>query len=62
MKKKRMGLIKYMKITWKNKLVALGLAICGVIPMLFEYDATVFVFFIMIGIPLFFSKENWVEF
>ena len=44
----------------KNKVYSVGLILIGIIPVLIEGDATVLVFFLMIGIPLFFAKENWI--
>lgn len=46
--------------TWKNKLCAIVLLVCGNIGVLLENDATAIVFFAMIAIPLIFAKENWV--
>ncbi len=43
----------------KNKLYALLLVIIGTLSIFIEYDVTFFIFTLMIGIPLFFSKENW---
>lgn len=44
----------------KNKLYALVLILIGVVPILIERDGTFFVFALTIGLPLFFSKENWI--
>ena len=44
----------------KNKIYALILIGLGALSILIEYDATFFVFTSMIGIPLFFAKENWI--
>lgn len=44
----------------KNKVYSVGLILIGIIPVLIEGDATALVFFLMIGIPLFFAKENWI--
>ena len=45
----------------KNKIYAILLILCGIPLMLIEGDATMFVFFCIIGIPLFFSKQNWIN-
>lgn len=47
--------------TLKNKLCALTLLIVGVVPVLMDKDATVLVFSLLLGVPLFFAKENWIE-
>lgn len=44
-----------------NKMMALGLVGIGVVLVLIERDATFLVFGLMVGIPLFFSKKNWIE-
>ncbi len=44
----------------KNKLYAIAIIFLGMSSIPIEYDATVFILSTMIGLPLFFSKENWV--
>lgn len=44
----------------KNKLYALVLILIGVVPILIDQDGTFFIFALMIGLPLFFAKENWI--
>jgi predicted nucleic acid-binding Zn ribbon protein len=44
----------------KNKLYALLLVIIGTLSIFIEYDATFFIFALMIGLPLFFAKENCI--
>ena len=44
----------------RNKLYSVGLILIGIVPILIEKDATALVFFLMIGVPLFFAKENWI--
>ena len=44
----------------KNKLYSVALVSLGALSIPVEYDVTAFVFSLMIGIPLFFSKENWI--
>lgn len=44
----------------KNKLYSLLLIGIGALSILIEYDATFFVFSLMLGVLLFFAKENWI--
>ncbi|HHW90769.1 MAG TPA: hypothetical protein GX745_07715 [Clostridiales bacterium] len=44
----------------KNKLYALVLILIGLVSILIERDGTFFIFALMIGIPLFFAKDNWI--
>ncbi len=44
----------------KNKIYALVLIGIGVLSFLPENDATAFAFTCLIGVPLFFAKENWI--
>lgn len=44
----------------KNKIYALILITIGVISILIEYDGTFFVLSLMLGIPLFFARENQI--
>lgn len=44
----------------KNKLYSVVLMVLGGLSVPIEYDATAFIFTLMVGIPLFFSKENWI--
>lgn len=44
----------------KNKLYSIALISVGALSVPIEWDATAFVFTLMIGIPLFFAKENWI--
>lgn len=53
------GVAWFMK-TFKNKLYAVGLMLCGSVPTFLEQDATALVFIGMIAVPLFFAKENWI--
>lgn len=63
-KRKEGLLIKIMKGLFnrkllKNKLCALSLFLIGYISIhLLEGDCTVFILMLMLGIPVFFSKEN----
>ena len=44
----------------KNKLYALLLVIIGVLSIPIEYDGTFFIFALMLGLHLFFAKDNWI--
>ena len=44
----------------KNKLYSLILIGIGALSVLIEYDGTFFIFTLMLGLPLFFAKENWI--
>ena len=44
----------------RNKLYSLMLILLGALSILIEYDGTFFVFALILGLPLFFAKENWI--
>lgn len=44
----------------KNKLFALIFVAVGLIAIPITHDGTFLAFALMFGIPMFFSKENWV--
>lgn len=44
-----------------NKLAALAFMVVNGLAMTITKDGTMFVFSLMIGIPLFFSKKNWIN-
>lgn len=44
----------------KNKLYSVALISLGALSVPIDYDATAFVFLLMIGLTLFFAKENWI--
>ena len=44
----------------KNKIYSLILIGIGALSVYIEYDGTFFIFALMIGLPLFFSRENWI--
>ena len=53
---------RYLRRTYKNKLYATVMFIGGLISALIsDGDATAFVFFSCISIPLFFAKDNWIS-
>lgn len=44
----------------KNKVVGLISIVLGALTVPIEYDATFFLFMLMLGISLFVVRENWV--
>ena len=44
----------------KNKLYSLVLIGIGALSVLIEYDGTFFIFALVLGLHLFFAKENWI--
>lgn len=44
----------------RNKIYSLILIGIGALSVLIEYDGTFFIFALMLGLPLFFSRENWI--
>jgi hypothetical protein len=42
-----------------NKIVAIVLILTGMTPLILDGDATCLVFMLMLGIPLFFAKEEY---
>lgn len=44
----------------KNKIYSLLLILIGVVPILIDRDGTFFIFTLMLGLPLFFARENWI--
>ena len=44
----------------KNKLYSAALISLGALSIPIEYDATAFIFTLIMGLPLFFAKENWI--
>lgn len=51
---------RYMRRTWKNKLCALGMVAFGSLTT-WEGDGTVLVFMIILAIPWFFARTNWID-
>jgi hypothetical protein len=45
----------------KNKIYSLILIGIGALIVLIGYDGTFFIFTLMLGLPLFFTKENWIK-
>lgn len=44
----------------KNKIYSFMFILLGALSVLIEYDGTFFIFALMLGLPLFFAKENWI--
>lgn len=47
--------------TLKNKLYSIALVSLGALSVPIDGDATAFVLLLMLGIPLFFAKENYIK-
>lgn len=45
----------------KNKIFSLMFIGIGALSIPIEYDGTFFIFTLMLGIPLFLAKENWIS-
>mgnify|MGYP006898653564 CR=1 FL=1 len=52
--------IKYIRRTWKNKLIAMALVCIGMAGVVLESDATALVLMLLLAVPMFFSRKNWV--
>ena len=50
-----------MKKTIKNKVMASVFILMGWGSIFIDMDSTMFVFTLMLGLPLFFAKENWIS-
>jgi hypothetical protein len=50
----------YLYKTWKNKVMAIAMMICGALGLLVVDDATALVFISFIAVPMFFSSKRWV--
>lgn len=65
MKKKMIKFVKrfvlYMFETFRNKVTALGMILCGMVPVFIDKDATALVFIGCMAVPLFFARTNWIE-
>lgn len=51
---------KYMRRTIKNKLCSMALLSIGIITQKLTGDGTVLLFFLILGLPLFFARENYI--
>lgn len=52
--------LNYLRETRKNKILAMLLLGAGVGSTMIEGDGTFLIFALAFGIPLFFTKENWM--
>ena len=53
---------RYMRKTYKNKLCAIVLLMAGMVPVWLDRDGTALLLMLVIAIPLFFSKKNYMIF
>ena len=44
----------------KNKICSLLLITLGALSVPLDHDATSFIFLLIIGVPMFLAKENWI--
>lgn len=51
--------IKYMRRTWKNKLLAIGAVCCTIPCVVIEHDVTATFLALFFAIPMFFSRRDW---
>lgn len=51
----------FTKELMKNKIMSIILMVIGVLSIFIEGDATFTIFSLMIGLPLFFAKKNWIN-
>lgn len=61
MTRQRERRIRYWRRTWRNKVSALALIAIGMVPVLIDRDGTFLIVALMLGIPMFFAKKNWVS-
>ncbi len=47
--------------TLKNKIMATALILLGYLSTKIEGDGAFFIFTLLIGVPLFFEKKNWID-
>lgn len=52
---------KLREVRRKNKIYAVMFMLLGALTIFIEYDITFFIFTLFIGIPMFFSKKNWIQ-
>ena len=53
--------VKYMRKTYRNKLVAMGLLIPGVLAEMITNDGTALIFLMVFAIPMFFTNKNCIQ-
>lgn len=55
--------VRYLRRTWKNKIAALVFILGGVVAATIDRECgTALIFCLLIGVPLFFTKENYMWF
>lgn len=59
-KRQKLNFARYRKETYKNKICAFVLFLCGLFPAMIDGDGTALLFLGCISIPLFFAKKNWI--
>ena len=60
MTRQRARRARYWRRTWRNKLSALALIAISLVPVFIERDGTVLILALLLGIPMFFARENWI--
>ena len=50
---------KYMRRTWKNKLIAIAIVCAGMLGVAVEKDGTALVLMLFFAVPMFFSRRDW---
>jgi len=56
--KARARFVKYLRKTWRNKLAAIALIMAGMLGVIVLKEGTALLLFLIIGIPLFFTKQD----
>ena len=56
--KARARFINYLAKTWKNKLAVIAMIMAGMLGVVVCNDATALVLFLIIGVPMFFTKKD----
>ena len=54
-------MIKYLRRTWKNKVVALSVIFIGRLSLFIDSEGTGLVFLLLLAIPLFFARHNYID-
>lgn len=58
--RRRQRRAEYWRRTWQNKFYAVALIMLSSVPAFIDHDATALVMALLVGIPMFFSNENWI--
>lgn len=59
-RKTMLRFIRYLRRTYRNKIVALVLILLGVLSTMVDGDATALVFMSLIAVPVFFMNKNCI--